>query len=523
MPKVSICIPTYNNLEAFERCLESVLMQNFQDYEVVITDDSSNNDIELYLHRHSHLKNIFYYKNSTALGSPENWNEAMRKATGDYIKILHHDDFFTYNHSLQIFVDLLDNNPESDFAFVASRNFDLKKNTVLSYNKPSSSKIEEIKKNPLILLNNNFIGAPSATIFRRLEYLSFDGNTIWFVDIDFYIQIITKNRSIKYNSTDAISVGGGDSRITEQVENNKEINIFEFFYLLNKWNLKKLKNSDFENSTYLLLKKFNIKSSKEIRSLNYKDSLPQDINRIFLKLYSEKVSNFLKRKLRKHRTINVSRKTESKDNSNTSFQNSTKGDNVLIGKNSTIVNSTIGENIKIGEDCYFYNVNYGDFSYNSIRVTLMNCTIGKFCSIAQGVSIGLGKHPINEFVSTHPAFYSPQKQCGYTFSDEQLFNEMGTITIGNDVWIGANAIIADDVKIGNGAVIAANSFINKDVPDFAIVAGTPGKIIRYRFNEDEIKFLLDLKWWDKDIDWLKTNHTLMLDIKTLMKKLNDHH
>ncbi|MCD1118975.1 glycosyltransferase family 2 protein [Chryseobacterium turcicum] len=296
MPKVSICIPTYNNLEAFERCFESVLMQNFQDYEVVITDDSSNNDIELYLHKHSHLKNISYYKNSTALGSPENWNEAMRKASGDYIKILHHDDFFTYNHSLQIFVDLLDKNPESNFAFVASRNFDLKKNTVLSYNKPSSSKIEEIKKNPLILLNGNFIGAPSATIFRKTISSIFDNNTIWLVDIDFYIQILLGNNNLIYSEIDAISIGSSSTQITKSVESNKAINVFEHFYLLSKWNVKKIKNSDFDHSTYLLLKKFNIKSSKEIRSLNYKGSLPKDINRSFIKLYSEKIRIFLKRK-----------------------------------------------------------------------------------------------------------------------------------------------------------------------------------------------------------------------------------
>ena len=83
--------------------------------------------------------------------------------------------------------------------------------------------------------------------------------------------------------------------------------------------------------------------------------------------------------------------------------------------------------------------------------------------------------------------------------------------------------VYDDVKIGNGAVIAANSFVNQNVPDYAIVAGIPAKIIRYRFSSDEIDFLLKFKWWEKDIFWLKNNKDLMLDIKLLMDKYNGDH
>lgn len=208
------------------------------------------------------------------------------------------------------------------------------------------------------------------------------------------------------------------------------------------------------------------------------------------------------------------------DKTNINLYNTIKGENNIIGNNTKIINTILNNNIKIGNDSYLDNVEYGDFSYNSIRVSIMNCKIGKFCSIAQGVSIGLGKHPLNQFVSTHPSFYSIHKQCGFTFVDQQKFDEMGKTIIGNDVWIGANAIIADDVKIGNGAVVAANSFVNIDVPDYAIVGGTPAKILKYRFSTEEINFLLKLKWWEKDISWLQNNKDLMLDIKLLMDKYN---
>lgn len=227
--------------------------------------------------------------------------------------------------------------------------------------------------------------------------------------------------------------------------------------------------------------------------------------------------NYLKSKLKNKIDDYLHKFHSNFDKKNIKLNNSELGENVFIANNNIITNSVIGNNIKIGSDSNLYNVKYGDFSYNSIRVSMMNCSIGRFCSIAGGVYIGSGKHPVNKYVSTHPIFYSPNKQCGISLTEgKSYFDEMGYVTIGNDVWIGLNCIIADDVKIGNGVIIAANSFVNKDIPDYAIVAGSPAKIIKYRFEEDEIQFLLKFKWWDKDIEWLKDNFKMLHDIKTFI-------
>lgn len=127
-------------------------------------------------------------------------------------------------------------------------------------------------------------------------------------------------------------------------------------------------------------------------------------------------------------------------------------------------------------------------------------TIGSFCSVGpEAVIGGLGKHPTN-YLSTHPAFFSTKKQAGKSFVEEDLFTEVNTTSVGNDVWVGTRAVILDGIKIGDGAIIAAGSVVTKNVPPYAIVAGVPGKVIRFRFDEKSIEKLLWLKWWDLDED-----------------------
>ena len=121
MPKVSICIPAYNRADRLKKAIDSVLLQSFTDYEIVITDDSPDTLVEELVSGYNLPNKIKYYKNAVTLGSPENWNEAIRKATGKYIKILHHDDWLNFDDSLEKYVALLNNNPASDFGFSATQ------------------------------------------------------------------------------------------------------------------------------------------------------------------------------------------------------------------------------------------------------------------------------------------------------------------------------------------------------------------------------------------------------------------
>jgi acetyltransferase-like isoleucine patch superfamily enzyme len=180
-----------------------------------------------------------------------------------------------------------------------------------------------------------------------------------------------------------------------------------------------------------------------------------------------------------------------------------------------------GRYVSIGRFSNLFDVSVDDFSYISSNTIINNSKIGKFCSIGSGVKIGLGIHPTNDFVSTHPIFYSVRKQSQISFSNTSLFEETSNIIIGNDVWIGVNVVILDGVTIGDGAIISAGAVVNKDVPPYAIYGGVPAKLIRNRFSQDEIDFLLKLEWWNKDLNWLKTNALNFTNIKTLISNINN--
>jgi acetyltransferase-like isoleucine patch superfamily enzyme len=176
-----------------------------------------------------------------------------------------------------------------------------------------------------------------------------------------------------------------------------------------------------------------------------------------------------------------------------------------LGPRSTIRLSSFGSQVRIGEGAFVDQCAIGDFSYVGPRAVLCNAVIGKFCSIALEGYIGTGGHPARTYVSTHPMFYLTRPRMGWTLVDRDLHQEFKRTTIGNDVWIGARAIIRDGVNIADGAIVGAGAVLVKDAEPFGVYAGVPAKLIRHRFTVDQIEFLMAFKWWDRDSEW-RTEH-----------------
>lgn len=179
----------------------------------------------------------------------------------------------------------------------------------------------------------------------------------------------------------------------------------------------------------------------------------------------------------------------------------------VIGQNSW-VEGHLGYGTYVGDEC------------------VLKAKTGKYCSIGHHVNVLTGTHPSHVFVSTSPVFYSTRKQNGLSYVKENKFKEILLadeehrygVVIGNDVWIGFGATLLGGITVGDGAIIASNAFVNKDVPPYAIVGGTPAKVIGKRFEDDQIQWLEEFAWWDKGEDWIKENAERFENIETLMKR-----
>lgn len=172
-------------------------------------------------------------------------------------------------------------------------------------------------------------------------------------------------------------------------------------------------------------------------------------------------------------------------------------------RGTAITQSRIHPTSFIGNGCNIVRLTMDKYSYIGHDSQIDTTKIGAFCSISDHVYIGGGEHPLG-WLTTSPAFH--EKKHGPRklprLANHQLDPIKETI-IGNDVWIGHAASIKQGIKVGDGAVIAMGAIVTKDVPPYAIVAGAPAKVIRYRFDEETIVALLTSKWWSLSDDMLK--------------------
>lgn len=193
---------------------------------------------------------------------------------------------------------------------------------------------------------------------------------------------------------------------------------------------------------------------------------------------------------------------------------------ILRGK--CVINSKIHKTAKVNSGATIIASTIGRYSYTCYDDEIVNCEIGQFCSISDEVVIGGAEHP-TDWVSTSPVFQKVKHSGPKRKFSEFDYNGIKKTVVGNDVWIGRRAIIKAGVNLGDGSVVGSGAVVTKDVPPYAVVAGVPAKVLRYRFDEETIKCLLQSEWWNLPDEEIEKYAHLIKDpiafIKALKKRI----
>ena len=172
------------------------------------------------------------------------------------------------------------------------------------------------------------------------------------------------------------------------------------------------------------------------------------------------------------------------------------GDHAILADNCDILRSSISPYARVGRRGLIIETSIGEGSYTGSNAVVKNTEIGKYCCLSWDISIGGDAH--NYRAASLYDDLARRKTLGVEFSDGEAFEGSKRTRIGSDVWMGAGSQVLSGIHVGDGAVIGAGAIVLKDVPDYAVVVGTPARIVKYRFDEGTRARLLKLRWWDWD-------------------------
>jgi glycosyltransferase involved in cell wall biosynthesis len=271
---ISICIPAYKRVSFLKRLLDSIELQTYRQFEVVVTDDSPDNEVSDLCRSHALSAVIRYFKNEKKLGTPENWNETIRRAAGGWIKLMHDDDWFLDPKALKVFAAAVAHNPAGSFFFSGYSNVFLDEGR----NPPTKVLLarewqRRLERNPKTLLSSNRIGPPSVVLHKNIPGIFYDSALKWLVDIDFYIRFLQHSKPLLIDEN-LIAIGLGEEQVTRQVFRNPQVEIPENLYVLNKIGVRSLQNIIVYDAYWRFVRNLEIRSLYQVRESGYQGPVP---------------------------------------------------------------------------------------------------------------------------------------------------------------------------------------------------------------------------------------------------------
>jgi glycosyltransferase involved in cell wall biosynthesis len=264
---VSICIPAYENPVFIKRLLDSVLLQSYSRTEIIVSDDSAGEDIKNALSVYNDILDIRYFKNIPPLKTPANWNQALDKAGGDLLMLMHQDDWFANAGAIKKYVEAFERNPDADFVFCRSRAFDEKIHSkkIISGHREILSGLQ---KHPEKLLLGNVIGPPSNLMFRKKIATRYNEPYIWLVDVEYYIRLLNAGHRFFFLDEPLVAVGLHDQQTTVFVQQNKKIILKEYLLLSSGLGANCFSNWRIYDLYWRLLRNYKVRDNENLSAIS---------------------------------------------------------------------------------------------------------------------------------------------------------------------------------------------------------------------------------------------------------------
>lgn len=277
-PFFSICIPAYKNIGHLQRLLESVWAQTFKDFEIVITDDTPNDSVQQWCMQHPKASGIRYFKNESALGTPENWNESIRQARGQWIKLMHNDDWLPSPEALEIFARHIHQHPHVSFFFSAFQNVH-SSTGIAQVVRMNDIDTRRLKASELNLFHKVYVGNPSCTVVKRCLNLCYDARYKFVVDFEYYIRLIRHTRQWHYIDEVLLSIGFHDEQVTVYTKYNPAVQVPENHDLLREFGPDILKNVLVYDYYWRMYRNTGIRSVAQAAAYDHA-SIPDQLQRL---------------------------------------------------------------------------------------------------------------------------------------------------------------------------------------------------------------------------------------------------